>query len=436
MLAAAILGPSLLIASLAWSAYGMLNTALDPDRSVRIADTLLEDELVQQQLRQSIAGAVGDQIPEQLPVSDEQLESGAGVALQNPVVSVLIRDAFVQAHQAFLGEAEPPTTLDVGAAASDIREGALSGVPGGGELIPDGPGLVIDLPTDQIPNLGGFRRWLQRVAPLMAMIAAAGVALALLTARNRSVVLRRAGTWALGSSAIWLVLNVGLPWLAEQYFSGQAAIASALLDALFGAMLTPAIVLAVCGLALVALSVIWPDGATAGAPAYRTDGGGVLMRRQTMNEGPKPEPLYSAPPGEITPRYVAPDSSRPAAQPVPQPARQSAPEPIIHRPVGNSLAAQQHQQHQQPSQPAPQTQQSQQISRPESSAPKPRPAAKKPPVEPGEWIPGVGYVDPAKPASSEPTGFERPQSPVAKPATPTWIPGQGYVDENGNPVDP
>ena len=230
LLASAILGPSLLIASLAWSSFGLLNTALDPDRSERIADTLLEDELVQAQLRQSIAGAVGSQIPEGVPVSDDQLESGAGVALENPVVAVLIRDAFVQAHQAFLGEGEPPTTLDIGAAATEVRDGALSGVPGASEIIPDGPGLVIDLPTEQIPNLGGFRRWLQRVAPLMALIALAGAALALLTAKNRSLVLRRAGSWALGSAAIWLVLNIGVPWVAMQFFIDQAAIAESLID--------------------------------------------------------------------------------------------------------------------------------------------------------------------------------------------------------------
>ncbi len=388
----------------------MLNTVLDPGRSERIADTLLEDELVQQQLRESIAGAVGDQIPSEVPVSDEQLESGAGVALQNPVVEVLIRDAFVQAHQAFLGEAEPPTSLDVGSAAGDIRDGALSGVPGGPELVPDGPGLVIDLPTDQIPNLGGFRRWLQRAAPLMALIAAAGVALALLTAKNRAAVLRRAGIWALGSSAIWLVLNIGLPWVATQYFSGQAAIAGALVDAFFGQMLMPAIVLAGCGLALVVVSALWPNGSR--APAQRTDGGGVLMRRQGANDGPKPAPIYVAPPGEITPRYVAGPSQT----------------PITHRPVENPRPVQQQPQ-QQPQAPQPQ--------QPQQAPQQNPPAAKRtPPVEPGEWVPGVGYAEPSTTRPAEPTGFERPQSPVAKPAAPTWIPGQGYVDEEGNPVDP
>lgn len=398
----------MLIASLAWSAYGMLNTMLDPERSERIADTLLEDELVQQQLRESIAGAVGSQIPEAVPVSDDQLESGAGLALDNPVVSVLIRDAFVQAHQAFLGEADPPTQLDLGSASNDIRDGALSGVPGGAELLPDGPGLVIDLPTDQIPNLGGFRRWLQRVAPLMALIAAAGVALALLTAKNRASVLRRAGTWALGSSAVWLVLNVGLPWVANQYFSGQAAIASSLIDALFGEMLVPAIVLAGCGLALVVVSILWPEGGSARTSGLRTDGGGAVMRRQQVNDGPKPEPLYAAPERSIQPQYVAPETQPPS----------------IHKPVDSQPSPQQQEQHvhQQPQ--TPQPQQAEAVQR-----------TNQVPNSPGEWVPGVGYRDEGGPEQPTPTGFERPQSPVGKPAPPTWVAGIGYVDENGKPIE-
>ena len=430
LLASAILGPSLLIASLAWSSFGLLNTALDPDRSERIADTLLEDELVQAQLRQSIAGAVGSQIPEGVPVSDDQLESGAGVALENPVVAVLIRDAFVQAHQAFLGEGEPPTTLDIGAAATEVRDGALSGVPGASEIIPDGPGLVIDLPTEQIPNLGGFRRWLQRVAPLMALIALAGAALALLTAKNRSLVLRRAGSWALGSAAIWLVLNIGVPWVAMQFFSGQAAIAASLIDAMFGEMLVPSLVLAGAGIVLVVLSALWPTGEA--AAVQRTDGGGVLMRRQAFNEGPKPTPLYEAPPGGIQPQYVA--QHQPASQPRP---------PVDNRPTG--VPQQQHTQ---------QVQQAPQVSPPAGSSTAPRTGQPAPPsappsrptqptqrpVErapetPGEWVPGVGYVADEPPAAPATTGFERPQSPVRKPAETRWVAGVGYVDEDGNPID-
>ncbi len=406
-LAAAILGPSLLVASLAWSAFGMLNTMLDPGRSERIADTLLEDDAVQAQLRQSIAGAVGSQLPTEVPLSDEQLEAGAGVALENPVVALLVRDAFVQAHQAFLGEAEPPKTLDIGSAASEVRSGTLGGLPGADALLPDTPGLVIDLPTDKIPNLGGFRRWLNRAAPLMALIAAAGVALALVTAKNRAAVLRRAGFWAMGSSVIWLVLNIGVPYVAARWFSGQAAIAASLVDALFGEMLVPAIVLACVGLALVVVSIMLP--AMQGAGEERGRDGGVLMRRAVVNDGPKPVPMYEAPARPVTPQYV----QDPASGQSRVPPQNVAPPPPVERPQNPQQSHQQshqeahQQQHQQPA----------------------------PAVDPGEWRPGVGYVAPATEPSSAPTGFEAPQAPVRKPANPQWVAGLGYVDEDGNPID-
>ncbi len=130
-LAAIILGPALLIASLTWSAFAILNTVLDPDRSENVADVLLDDEAVRAELAASIGKGVRRTLPAEvaLQVSDEQFEAGAALALENPVVESLIRDALVQSHQAFLGEGQSPRNLDIGSAAGAVREGVVATVP-------------------------------------------------------------------------------------------------------------------------------------------------------------------------------------------------------------------------------------------------------------------------------------------------------------------
>ncbi len=396
-LAAVILGPSLLLASLAWSAFGLLNTMLNPERSEKVATVLLDDPIVQQQLRETVAGAVGSQLPDAVPVSEQMLEDGAGIALDNPAVELVIRDAFVQAHQAFLGEAEIPSEVDLGAAAGDVRSNTLADIPGANELLPESPSLTIDLPTQNIPNLGGFRRWLARVAPLMALAAVAGVGLALLTTTDRPKVLRRAGVWALGASVVWLILNLAVPWAANEWFSGQAAIAASLIDAMFGEMLRPALVLAGLGIGLFVASLVVPVVQRTSGRASRTDGG-VVMRRSNDLAGGLPEPLYQAP-------------ARPARTPQPLP---DSP-PVIPPPARPTASA--------APTVAPQ------------AAPGPAPASepKPPPVE-QEWIPGVGYVDPGSAPAAEPTPEPPPAPSAAPPAPepkpePTWIPGVGYVDD-------
>lgn len=365
--AAAILGPSLLLASLAWSAFGLQRTMLNPDRSERVADALFDNPSVQRQLQSSIAGAVGDQLPPEIPISDSQLESGAGLALANPAVSELIREAFVQAHQAFLGETEPPTSVNLGTVGQDVRSNTLDAIPGAAELIPATPDLVIDLPTESIPNLGGFRRWLARATPLVALMAAVGIALALLTTNHRPSVLRRAGFWAIGASLAWLALNIAIPWLATQWFSGQSTVAAVLVDAMFGEMRTPSIVLACVGIATIGVSIMWP--AVEELAFARTDEGDTL-RRRASNNGPTPQPLYQAPPQPL------PAASPPAAPTTPSPATPTPPT------TAHAVEA---------------------------------PAAQKAesPVD-QEWVAGLGYVD-------------KPQPPDEQTQ---WVAGAGYVSSD------
>ena len=57
-LAAAVLGLSLWIGSLAWSGFVMTRTVLDPGRSEAVAEALLDNDAVRDQLVANIAGGI------------------------------------------------------------------------------------------------------------------------------------------------------------------------------------------------------------------------------------------------------------------------------------------------------------------------------------------------------------------------------------------
>ena len=280
-LAAALLGISLWIGSLAWSAYLMTRTVLDPDRSEAVADALLEDEAVRAQLEANIAGSVAAAVPDGSPVGEDDIRAGTSTALSSPAVEAVFRDALVRTHQAFLGTGDAPKTV----------------------ALPSAPGVQIPLPTDRLPNLGPVREAANDAVPLLASASAAGVALAMVVAKNRRAIVRRAGMWAVGLSALVLVVAFGLPALARVVLPGQAAIVTALVTALAGAARTPAVTLAAVGAAGIVLSLVWrPVSSVPPAPAPVPEPAWRPAPRPRRRDLPVPArrptaPLASPPPG-------------------------------------------------------------------------------------------------------------------------------------------
>ena len=245
-LAAALLGISLWIGSMAWSGLLMTRTVLDPGRSEAVADALLEDEAVRAQLEANIAGGVRAALPDGAPVDPATIDVGAESALASPAVESLVRGALVRTHQAFLGEGDAPGSI----------------------VVPDEPSVEVPLPTERVPDLGPVRSWLVDTVPLLAAVAAVGSALALVVTTDRPRVLRRAGVWAIGLSALVLVVAFGVPALAQQVAPGQATIVAALVAALARTTRWPALILAAAGVAGVLVSYVWrPAGAVALPPA-------------------------------------------------------------------------------------------------------------------------------------------------------------------------
>ena len=380
-LAAAVLGISLWLGSLAWSGFVMTRTVLDPDRSEDVADALLEDEAVRQQLEANIAGSVASALPPGAPVDRAALDAGAEAALDSPAVELLFRDALVRTHQAFLGEGDAPRSIDGGAFGSGARDAVVAERPELDGVLPDAPSVEVPLPTERLPNLGPVRRGLLTAVPVLALAAAIGVALALVVTTDRRRVVRRAGFWAIGLGAFVLVFAFGIPALAERFAPDQAQIVAALVAALAASTKGPALALAGVGATAVLLSLVWRRTAAAAPPPAPAPAPGAVASTVDRRARRSRQPRRDLPTPGRRPVPSAAPAGPPRRSPVPDADRTSvwAPAPGADRT--------------------------------RVEAPEPRG-----PREGTRWVPGTGWVHDGS-------------GPIPDGAR--WVPGVGYVVEEG-----
>lgn len=329
-LAAALLGISLWLGSLAWSGFLLTRTVLDPDRSQRVAEALYEDEAVRGRLADNIAGSVQAALPPGLPVDDATIDAGAAAALDSPAVELLFVDAFVRTHQAMLGEGDVPEQLDGSAFGTAGRDALVDARPELDGILPAAPEVAVPLPTERVPDLGPVRRGLLTAVPLLATAAALGVLLALLITSNRPAVVRRAGVWAMGLSAVVLAFAYGVPALAATFTPKQSEVIAALVGAMAAETRVPAITLGALGLAGVVLSLLWRAAPTLLAdpvpPERRPRRAPRRRREPRLVGGPPPRRDISRP----APRSVPPTPAR--QSPVPR-RPDAAPTAVFHRPA-------------------------------------------------------------------------------------------------------
>jgi hypothetical protein len=268
-LASLLLGLSLIAASVAWSGLVLLNTALDPGRSERLADELLDNALLQGVIVDLVADSIERGLPAGVTVPRDELRAAATTTVADPRVEAAVRDGMVRAHRNALEGVEEPVTLDPGAFGSAARDALLADRPELAPLVPAAPSLAVTLPTTGLGFLGTVRSFLLQVVNYAALAALAGATVALVVSRHRPGVLRRVALWAIAASAFWLLIGYGAPWLAERFVPSSAAIFAASVQVLLGAMIPPALLLAGAGAALIVVSLLWDlaAGADRAAPA-------------------------------------------------------------------------------------------------------------------------------------------------------------------------
>ncbi len=350
----------LIAASMAWAGFSLTRTILDPDRSEAFAEELYQDREVRAQLRDSMADALAAAVPEGVQVPRAQLVEAADTALDDPLVEDLLVGGLVRSHQRFLGEdpnPDEPIVIDGAALASASRVALVNARPELANVVPEAPSLAVTLPTERIPDAGGFRTWLLGIVGLLAAVAAGLVVAAFVLTNDRPRVLRRVGFWAIGAAAFWLIVGVVLPELAHLLIPGTAAIFGATVGVAAGGMIPPSINALIAGVAAVVLSLVWMAvAAMMGRPA-----------RPARQARPEPARPVAAPP-----RPAPVGASMPS--PPPGPPRAPAPPPRPAPSDPTTVTA--------PAPPAP----ARTAAPPAATSPPP------PPTSAPRWVEGVGYV--------------------------------------------
>jgi hypothetical protein len=324
-LAGLILGLSLIVASVSWSGFVMTRTVLDPSRSERLADQMLDNEVLRSALVGRLSDALGAALPADVPVPRQQLEQAANAALEDERVEKLVRDGIVRVHQNALEGNNEPITIDAAALGAASRASLIEVRPELAAVLPEAPAVEIDLPTGGLSWLGSVRRTVNRFTAVLGLIAAAGALSALLITKDRPGVLRRVSIWAFGAAAFWMVVGYGIPFLAKTLAPSSSAIIAAIVDVFFGAMIPPAIMMAVFGAALLGLSLLWTTMA-ARQPATLLQPAGPGGRGHNPSTGAeaRPEPRRGGHTSNVRTTSTTPVSR--AAHEAPAPVRRSSPD--------------------------------------------------------------------------------------------------------------
>ena len=418
--AGVILGVSLLVGSFAWAGFVSLRTVLDPDRSADVAEELLDNEEVRLQLIDNIAGAITVAIPAEIPVEDAAVQQAAQAALANPELEALWLTAFAATHAAFLGEGDAPQNLDLTVVATRARDALVQASPSLDAVLPAAPVLNIPLPTEHVPDVSPLRSFLQRVVPIMAIGAIGGAVVALVSTTDRPAILRRAGFWALTTTAVYLLIGLGIPWLLRRVAPDGAEVVAALLTAMLRSVRMPSIVLGVVGAGLLVSSMAWSTASRAGrserprkldrdAPSPRrsaTAGRAVANVGQPVPPGPVTSQAY--PPG-YPPQQGAPSRGAPSPG---YPARPAT----AGQPVGG---------HPDPGSPVPY---------PEAGSPGPYPDSAADPTSVFADIPPPRDAPPPPPGAATPDAPARSMANASTPDAnpnvafaPRWVAGHGWV---------
>ncbi len=333
-LASLIIGLSLVLASLSWAGFTLSRTVLDPGRSERLADQVLENPEVRQALTIRLADALEGQLPSEIPVSRQLVETGAEQALDDPRVEGLIRDGFVQVHKDALAGSSEPVVVDAGALGTAGRDALVLARPELDGFLPPGPRLALELPTTGLSWLGWLKNVVDRFTGLAAMAALVGATTAFVVARDRAPVLRRVAFWGYGAAAFWILVGYGIPWAAGALSPTSAAIATAVSDVFFGAMIGPALMMAAVATALLGMGIVMPS--------FQRRRGAALLQPRNRPLGPVAAPAVPVSPVASVPPTAAATGSNGAGgggarnlavgrAPISQPARpvdNTAPMPL------------------------------------------------------------------------------------------------------------
>ncbi len=253
-----LLSLSLVLATVSWSGFIMTRTVFDPGRSERLADELLENEDVRAVIIERLAETINQTIPPDIAIDDAQLETAAETVLDDAAVQELVKEKLVVAHQNALDGVDEPVQVDATVIGQAGRDAAVAQQPALDGVLPEVPPVEISVPTSGFAWLGTVNSYVRTVSLFTGIAAVAGILISLFITSDRPRVLRRVAYWAFGAAAFWIVAAIVAPWVISLISPSSMVLASAAINVFFGAMIPPAIGMAIFGAVLFGISSFLP----------------------------------------------------------------------------------------------------------------------------------------------------------------------------------
>jgi hypothetical protein len=195
----------------------------------------------------------------------DQIEEASRAALEDPRLRDTIENSIIVFHRQMLGKSEgESTSVDATAVASAAQQSLIAQHPELAGKLPVVPPLVIRPPITHVPDLSGPRDILQRVVPLLAILAALLFALSFAVTGDRPWVLRRLGWWALATGLGWFAVGAIVPHLVGTVAPGAEVSVASIIGALLGAVLTASTGLVIFGFCAVVAGHLWKNAARRG----------------------------------------------------------------------------------------------------------------------------------------------------------------------------
>jgi hypothetical protein len=243
-----LLSLGLLAAAVGYSGMVLRGIVTDEGVATRAAEAALNDD----QLRSFLSEQTSDAIASQLLGLDtvasleafgidpsQDLEKIAAAVMADPRFTNAFVETVRQIHHIVLVEAGPAPVVDVTALVQVARDAAIALNPAYAPLFPVDGTLLVEVPSEQLPDLTGVTEGLGDRARLAAIAAAVLVAVGMIVHSRRPRGLRRVGTWAIGTAVVQLAVALALPVAAGKVPGEVSGVAEAMADILRPRLIVP-----------------------------------------------------------------------------------------------------------------------------------------------------------------------------------------------------
>ncbi len=230
LLAALLMSAGLIVGSLTLSGWWIRQTILDPARTERVADAILQNPSVRRELAKRMVEGVAATLPPQATGPLSTFRTQIQDALESPALTDPLTVALVDVHRRLVGLSTGPVVLSPAVVTSVIQQAVPTIDPA---LLATIPAVSFEVP--EAKPLSTARERLPDVLGTGALVALGLVAAAFVVHPRRAILLTRLGWWMIGISALqvfflYLVPVVVAPALVNNVWTGlvsEVAVASA-----------------------------------------------------------------------------------------------------------------------------------------------------------------------------------------------------------------